>query len=233
MSETTSNDEMAEPSSRKAVPPGWVKLTTFGLAGDAELSAAILAAQGIESEVFGANTNNVDWFWQMFNDVDLIVRIEDAPKAREILANPNLRDLEPVAEPAGELTDEKGRRLVQVAAYDNAIDLRDAKTVLDSAGMTVFVPRLVLRGDRPAGVGNRFIVRVAEDDVEKATRLLEQEADDDKDQPRCPQCGSWRVRPVKGFIGEIAGAFGLGKGPTEMVCGACKYRGEAGEFLPG
>jgi len=233
MSETTSNDEPVVGAPHHSIPPGWVQLSTFGIADDAELCHAILGAAGIESQVFGANTNYLTWFWQGFADVDLIVREADLQKAKEILAQPDYRELEPMEEPAGELKDEKGRRLEVVAAFDNAVDLRDARTVLDSARIRAYAPRLVLRGDRPAGTGDRFVLRVAENDVEKAQALLDQEAEDDADQPRCPKCGSWRARPVKNFVGEIAGAFGLGGKPREMECGACKYRGEAGEFLPG
>lgn len=97
----SSPDEQTATSHRGgAIPPGWVKLATYGAADEAELVVAVLAAVGIEATVFGANVNSVDWFWQVFNDVDLIVPEEDVDRARQALSRLDLPDVEPAEEPA-------------------------------------------------------------------------------------------------------------------------------------
>jgi len=214
------------------IPAGWVKLVTCGTANEAELYAAVLGAEGIQTQVFGANTNAVNWFWQVFNDVDLIVQEADFARATEVLSRASIDDVEPAEEQAGASppVDEQGRALVPVAAFDNTMDLRDAQTVLASKRIAVYAPRLILRGNRPVGRGKRFILRVAEEDLETSRSLLAEEAADDRDQPRCPRCGSWSVIPRKRFLVALAGVVGLG-GPGEFECHSCHYRGDAAEFL--
>jgi hypothetical protein len=231
MSETTSNDVPARKSLRRSVPEGWALLATYGTADEGETTAAILETAGIDAQVFGANTNNVDWFWQLFNDVDVIVRKEDLEKAKEITDRTDAPELEPADEPDGEATDENGRPLVRIAAFDNVADMRDAQTILASEKIEAYTPRLVIREKGAAAHGKRFVLRVVESEVEKAKTVLAQEAAEDKDVPRCPKCGSWRVNPVKGFIGEFAGIVGVNPQPKEMTCAACTFRGASGEFL--
>jgi hypothetical protein len=217
---------------RGPIPAGWVKLVTCGTANEAELIAAVLAGEGIGAQVFGANINAVDWFWQVFNDVDLLVQESDVERAREVLSRTSNDDVEPAEEAVGSAPpcDEEGRLLVPVGAFENIRNLRDAQTVLASARIDAYAPRLVLRGDRAAGVGKRFILRVAEGDLEKAKVLLAEEAEENRDEPRCPRCGSWRVTRRTSLPMHLADLVGLA-GPGEIQCNSCDYRADAAEFL--
>ncbi|MGA2230825.1 MAG: hypothetical protein ABSH22_07990 [Tepidisphaeraceae bacterium] len=232
MNEPISEDQLIERHPGGPVPAGWVKLSTFGSANDAEIRAAVLAGEGIRSQIFGANINAVDWAWQVFNDVDLIVQEADVERATAALSTAPMDDLEPAEEApnAPAPVDEHGNLLVPVAAYETPADLRDGQTVLASEHIAAYGPRLVLRGDKPAGVGARFILRVAEKDMEAAQALLAEEADENKDEPRCPRCGSWQVISRAGLLKDLANAAGL-SGPGDMECMSCHYRAPAGEFL--
>jgi hypothetical protein len=212
-----------------------VVLARFNTANEAELCAAVLEGEGIHAEVFGANFNEGNWYWQGSNSVELNVRAGDVERAAEILANTGDDDLEPddEAEAAAPAVDEQGRELVPAVAFETVAAMRDAQTVLASAKIASYVPRLVPRGDRPPGVGARFVVKVAIDDLEHAQDLLAEEARDDSEDPRCPKCSSWRVHPKSSMINEIAGVVGLKKPPTVMECLACGYKGATGEFVTG
>jgi len=232
MNEPTSDVKPSTPRRGGPAPAGWIKLVTCGTANEAELIAAVLWAHGIQSHVFGTNINSVDWLWQVFNDVDLIVQETDLERAKEALSRASLDDVEPAEEPADAPppTDSKGRPLVPVAAFDNRMDLRDAQTLLASERIAAYAPRLVLRGDRPAGTGNRFILRVTEENLEKARSLLAEQTAEERDQPRCPRCGSWRVMVRKSILSELARVTGLG-GPDECICLSCQFHGSAQEFM--
>jgi hypothetical protein len=199
---------------------------------EAELRAAVLNAEGIRTEIFGANINAVDWLWQVFNRVDLWVPRADAQRAGEILARTARDDLEPAAAAEGtaEPVDERGVALLPVGAYENVHDLLDAQTVLASAGFRAFAPPMAPRGDRPAGVGKRFVLRVPVGEVEQAKAMLAEEASEDRDDPRCPKCGSWRVYIPEALLGNAAHLVGLGQGPI-AECLACHHRADAGEFV--
>ena len=215
-----------------SILPGWVKLVTCGNANEAELYSAVLAAEGIRSQVFGANINSVDWFWQVFNDVDVIVHESDLERAKEILSRESNNDVEPAEEPADAppAKDERGRLLVPVAAFSNRGELRDARVVLASQEIDAYVPRMVLRGDRPAGVGKRFVLRVAESDLQRAKTVLAEETEENRDEPRCPKCGSWSAFSTNGILKGLASLVGMG-GPRGFECRSCHYRGDESEFL--
>jgi hypothetical protein len=232
MSESTSNSEAFAHSSGGTAPAGWVKLASYGIANEAELHAAVLAAEGIETQVFGANLSLVEWGWQSFIDVDLMVPQADAQRAREVLSRASIQDVEPAQEPedAAPPVDEQGRALVPVAAFDNPTALRDAQTILASARIAAYAPRLVLRGEKPPGVGKRFVLRVAEQDLGSAQSLLAREAQEDQDEPHCPRCGSWRTISRKTLLQGLAGLVGRG-GPAQIECLSCHYVGDATEFL--
>jgi hypothetical protein len=231
MSKNAVQAEADDQRDREAVPVGWVYLRTFGAADEAELCAALLGAEGIEAQVFGARANVVDWFWQVFNRVDLIVRETDVARAEEVLSQKPVDDLEPAEEPpnAPPPADENGRALVQVAAFETAVAMRDAQTILASEKIDSYTPRLVRRGERPAGVGKRIVLRVTQEHLAAARKLLAEQAKEDEDQLRCPKCGSWSVSSRKGFLTGLAGVVGLG-GPVEAECNVCHYRGEESEF---
>ena len=196
------------------------------------VSDHVLANEGIRSQIFGANINQVDWFWQVFNDVELIVQEADAQRAKDVLSRTTLDDVEPADEPENGPTpmDEHGNLLAPVAAYETPADLRDGQTVLASEHIAAYGPKLVMRGDKPSGTGRRFILRVAERNLEAAQALLAEEADENKDEPRCPKCGSWQVISRAGLLKDLASAAGL-SGPGDCECLSCHYRAPAAHFL--
>src|SRR5207245_2593169 len=99
-----------------------------------------------------------------------------------------------------------------VAAFDSVRLMREAETVLSSARMCSFPPALAPRGDRPVREGKRFVLRVCEDDLERARELLaEAEAGESAEgELRCPKCRSWRVYPVSEFWKSLGAMLGLG-----------------------
>jgi hypothetical protein len=214
--------------------PGWTRLASYYSAIEADFHAAVLRENKIPAQVFGANSNVVNWFWQGFNPVDLFVPEQDLERAQAVLKNRPHDDLEPAEEfeTAPPPTDADGEPLVVVAAFDNVRDLRDAKITLASANLPTLVPPLLPRGNKPPGHGKRFRLRVAQKDFERAGHILTLEAQEDSDEPRCPKCGSWQVRESSGIIDGLANMIGYGTGTKTAQCGVCGYRGELSEFLP-
>lgn len=74
---------------------GWVKLGRYNSATEAEFDAGVLGAEGIPTQVLGANINMVDWFWQGFNPVDVFLPADDRRRALDILARRCDDELEP------------------------------------------------------------------------------------------------------------------------------------------
>jgi hypothetical protein len=117
--------------------------------------------------------------------------------------------------------------------------MRDASTVLAAARVRFHLPTLAPRGDRPPGEGARFVVRVAEEDLERAQSVLEEAEEESADEqdPRCPRCSAWRVHPIRsgGLLRGIGRALGLGKPlPFEgegFECLACRHQGPREEFI--
>src|ERR1700722_15963283 len=230
------NTEVPDPADPGAFPDRLVKIARYGKPGIAEIHAMALEAEGIHAEVFGANATIADWFWQNFNDVELFVPERDAERAAAIIARTSDTDLEPVDEPAdaAQPTDERGRTLVPVAAFDSIAGLRNAEAVLGSKRIDAFPPHLRPRGDQPAGQGDRFILRVAGEDLERAQLLLQEEVADDRDEPRCPKCGSWSVYTFPNYWKNLAAVAGLSPKPEAQIeCLHCHYRGAKAEFIPG
>jgi hypothetical protein len=126
--------------------------------------------------------------------------------------------------------DEQGNALAVIGMYGSYREMSDAQTVLASARIRAFVPPMAPRGDRPAGVGKRFVLWVAETDLNRAKALLADEAQDDTGEPRCPKCGSWRILQPESLIGGLAALVGLGH-ERQFECLACHYRGAPSEFL--
>ena len=212
-----------------------VKLASFGTADEAELNAAELAAEGIRGQVFNAKVNALGLPYTGFTDVELHVAAEDVERAAAVLAR-NADDLEPQEPQSSDAPqfDQRGKpmRLVTAAAFDNVRLLRDAHTILSAARLRCFLPTLVPRGNAPPGQGNRFILRIAEEDADQARALLN-DADAGDDEPRCPHCKSSRIYPVGHFWKNVAAQVGLApKPPNEMECLACRHRGATEEFTP-
>jgi hypothetical protein len=203
---------------------------------EAAMQANRLEAEGIGCITVNANVNNLGIPYSGFTTVDVQVHEGDAERAIEILqTNPD--ELEPAEESdvAPPAVDEDGRplKLVEAGRYESVRQLRSAQTLLASSRIRAFPPTLVKRGDRPAGTGSRFVMRVCEQDLESAQALLakaqtEEDADED---PRCPKCDSWRIYPVGTFWQSLAATFGLCSQPQKQIeCLACRYRGSPGEF---
>lgn len=211
-------------------------LARFGTNEEAEMHAAELDAQGIGVQILNAHVNALGIPYSGLSDVELHVRAGDAARAAQVLKHAGGEDLEPapeggLAEPA---VDEQGHPVpvVPLAAFESVRLLREAQTVLASARLSSYPPKLVPRGDRPPGIGKRFQLAVAEDDLERAQFLLRQaESDAAEELPRCPKCASWRVYPVGHLLQSLVATFGLGPKPAEeLECLACHHRGPAAEF---
>ena len=157
MSESNPNSSRVAWGRGGPIPRGWVKVVTYGSATEAELYAGILAARGLTVR-YSAQPNAVDWFWQGFNDVDLLVQEGEVEQAKDILSNASGDGFEPAEEPkdAPPAADEAGNLLVPVGRVQKRQEIRDAQAVLASAGIDAYGPRLVLRGDRTAEVWQAF-----------------------------------------------------------------------------
>lgn len=209
-----------------------VRVAQYSAEYEAELNAAALNDEGIRTQIFGANTNYVNWLLQGFNQVELLVPEEDVEQAMQILARTSTDELEPVPMPDGAPppVDEHGNALAIVGTYDSFREMSDAQTVLASERIRAFIPPMAPRGDRPPGVGKRFILRIAEADLNRGKALLADEAQDDSEEPRCPKCGSWRILQPQSIMGDLAALVGLGH-ERQFECLACHYRAKASEFL--
>jgi hypothetical protein len=235
MNESHSDDPASRLSEAKTVlsyrapsSDGLVRLASYGDPIPAELDAAALAEEGIPAQVFGANVSSLGMIYQGFNRVELHVRAGDVERAARVLARVSSQELEPAD--SGPVADEDGRPLVPTGAFDNSRSLYDAQAVLASASIRSFAPVLIPRGDKPAGVGARFVLRVSAEDLPGAQTLLRE--DPDSDDPRCPKCGSFRVFAISHLWKDISATLGLGpKPPSQSECLACKYRGESTEFV--
>jgi hypothetical protein len=221
---------------------GMVTVARCANAAEAELYAGVLDEAGIRGHVLNQHTNALGAPYAGWSDVEVQVLGSDAPRAREILnAAQNPDELE-LAEDADEHppVDDEGRplALAVVAAFEHAGAMRDAATILASTNIRAYTPRLVPRGDRPPGEGKRFVLRVDEDDADRARSVLEAAAAEDAgeggadDEPRCPKCRSWRVYPTGGGVLQAVGKlFGRPAVPEGFECLACGHRGEKFDFL--
>jgi hypothetical protein len=212
--------------------PRMVRIARYSNAYEAQMHAAALRAEGIPTEIFGLNSNAVNPFWQGFAKVELHVPATEADRAAQVITDASSIELEPapMEEHADPPVDEDGNALITVSAYDSVNALRDAQTILASARIPAFIPPLIPRGDRPAGAGKRFVLRVAEDDLDRADAVLADESEDNSEDPRCPACGSWRVYEHTTLLGALSTLFGRRRGP-QCECLACHHRGSKSEFL--
>jgi hypothetical protein len=213
-----------------------VRLASFANASEAELHAAELGAEGIRTTVLNANVNSLGMPYSGFSMVEVHVHPDDVERAKAVLALVTSDDLEPVDDPeTTATTDAQGHptALVQVAAFESVRLLRDAQTILGAGHVRSHAPRLAPRGNRPAGQGRRFILKVDADDLEKARGLLEEASNNVDDEDfRCPKCHAWRVIPVPQVWKSIVALICFTSAPEEqMECLACKYQGPKADFL--
>lgn len=213
------------------LPTSAVTIRQFRDAYEAQLYANELAEHGIDYYVMNQNTNDVMGTYVGFTFVELQVRKEDVERATAVLANFEINPLEvepaEATDPDQPLPDPTGNGMLETAAaFDNPRSLHDAAATLGAARIESFLPTLVARGDRPAGVGKRFILRVRQEDAAQARELLERAAKEeaDEDEPRCPQCGSYRVMPVPQIKTKLID-FVLGRRTPELMeCLRCRHR---------
>jgi len=215
----------------------------------AAMAVNALEEAGIRVKVLGANTASLG-IYQTFANVELNVWPGDVKNARRILSGVEEEFLEPDDAPETESTPaeipigtvEAGEQaaakpaqvLVPLNAFTLLRELRDAQVVLASARVPSYSPKLIHRGDRPPGVGKRFILRVAEADLARARSILKEKQTEDRDDPRCPKCASWNVLPATHFWKELLGGLGLlPNRPKQLECRTCHFQAEAEEFKSG
>jgi hypothetical protein len=173
--------------------------------------------------------------------VEVQVAEEDRERAAEVLARlPGRHDVEPADEPpdgsADYTTDDSGARvpLTVAAEYATAQEMLEASAALGSARVQTFLPDLVPRrrvdaGDDSADTARpppRYRVRVLAEDLPRARRVLEQtDEGGDDDEPRCPQCASWRVHRQGGSLfAWVFDLFGRGAdGVRTYQCLRCGH----------
>ena len=239
-----------------AVDHGMVTIARCAELAEAEMIAGELGAEGIRCTVTNTNTAAMGP-WAGGARVYVDVPKQEAARAADVL---RVRTLGDEVEPADEEEDEAGfaptfagaeadaaardeeggpARWVVVAAYDTASRMRDAVTTLGSARIRCVVPRLVPRGDRPKGEGNRFKVRVGADELERARAVLAesdepaaagQDADDEDAEIRCPACSSWRVHRLGSLwinVGRFFGLVGGSEKDDPLQCLACGHKWSA------
>jgi hypothetical protein len=189
------------------------RVATCADAAEGHVLAGELAGYGIPAAVLNENTSALG-AWGGNAVVKVEVALEDAERAFEIINR--LRsgdDLEPDEDPddgsAGFATDEHGRcdPLAVVAEYDTAREMYDCAATLGSVRIEAFLPNVVRRPEGAVPSGRKFVVRVLEEDLGRAQRILgeaQSEAEED-DEPRCSACGSWHVgNRVNGLLARMA-----------------------------
>lgn len=215
-----------------------VTVKTFFNAMEAQLFANELAAHGIDYFLANQNANTFLGWYSGFTQVELQVRQQDLVPAKAVLARLQLADptdveTEDDSDPQAPIPDPDGNgMLVTAAAYEDPRSVYDAAATLGAARIESFLPTLVPRGDRPRGVGKRFVLRVRESDLARAHEALaepDRESADDADEPRCPRCGSWRVHVVpRPWPGLIKFLFRRGESPREIECLRCHHHWTTG-----
>jgi hypothetical protein len=214
---------------------GLVEIARFPSMAEASLSVAALAEQGITSQLLNAHTNALNYGG--IAEIELVVGAQDADRAIIAMDRARLEELEPAEERADphSIRDEQGREwpLAAVASFETVHLMRDAQTVLLSEHIKSYPPELVVRVNRPSGFGKRFILRVREEDLPRATRVISEAAAEDDD-PRCPRCRSWQVRPIPlRFLVRLAVWIHLiPRRPDLTECQMCGRRGVKEEFAP-
>jgi hypothetical protein len=231
-------DESADiPLARRAVLPYQTpgsgaakKLRTFHDQLEAQLYANELAAHGIQYFLANGNVVSLGLPYSGFSQIELQVRAEDLDRAKAVLADfqANPMEVEPAdpVDPQQPIADPDGNgSLLTAAAFENPGALFDAAASLGAARIECFVPALVDRRVRPAGVGKRFALRVREEDLDRATQVLASADEDDDGEPRCPKCGSYRVTPVEPWSETLRFLLGMRrKSEPKMECLRCKHQ---------
>jgi hypothetical protein len=200
-------------------------------AGEAELVCGELRSAGVPAVALNQHTAALGPY-AGGSHVEVRVPAEDRDRAAEVMARlPDRADVEPEPEPpdgsADFATDDTGARvaLAVVATYATSRQMLEAAAALGSARVRAYLPNLIPRDPAREGPPPAFRVRVAQDDLRRAEAVLGEL--DDPDEPRCPQCASWRVHPQGGsLLSWIVGLFGGGgvaDGVKRMECLQCGH----------
>jgi hypothetical protein len=220
--------------------PKWVTLRKFYSDFEANLAANELAANDIRWQLFNDDSKSVLSAYGAFIQIRLCVLSDDEARAKQILARhvaTETGDLEPAEQENPdqplEIADEDGDRATwsTAAVFESARALHEAAMVLESAHLSVLLPRLVPRGEAPAGEGPRFVLRVQADDVGRAKSLLQHAAEETAEEEfRCPQCGAYSIHEAShGVANLFLSLVGKAK-PDECECMKCHYKGDPSEF---
>jgi hypothetical protein len=215
---------------------------------EAELRSGELDAAGIPSQVVNTNVTATFGPYIGGSRIEVHVMQGDVERAAEVLKKRAAGaddELEPEQGPDGSdvleapppTVDDEGEpvNLAEAAVYDNPRLMREAAVLLESARVSCWLPRLVPRGDKPAGRGRRFVVRVRDEDVGRARAVLAEAEEEarDSEEPRCPKCASWQVAPVGQFWQSVwrkfLGGRGTGAAGPQMECLQCRHRWPAGQ----
>ncbi len=202
---------------------------TVGNEAEAQLVSDALADAGIPCLLLNRHSTSLGAF---AGNAVLKIQVEEsrAAAARKIFDSVlgPAEDLEP-ADDADQPTplDKTGQPLAVevVGSYDNPTLLFDAAASLGAARVQYFLPALVPRGDRALGSGKRFLLRVEAEDAPRARTILKEMEAEERSEPRCPQCSSWRVtivpRGVQNLLRFITARSAL---PEELECLRCHHR---------
>jgi hypothetical protein len=221
-------------------PPKWVSLHKYLNEFEAQLAANELEGQGIRWQIFNAARGALSGMYAGLVTIDLQVMNDDLERARAVLASRAAGkddDLEPAEredpEQPLEIADEEGVTAVwrTAAVFESPRALHEAAMVLESAHLSVLLPRLVPRGEAPAGEGPRFVLRVQSDDVDRARGLLRRASEESEDDElRCPQCGAYSVHEHTYALSNFLGIFTGQRKPRQCECLKCHYVGDPEEF---
>jgi ribosomal protein S27AE len=221
-------------------PPKWVTARKFVSEFEARLAGNELEANGIRWQLFNDDIKSVLSWYGGFVSIRLAVLSDDLERANAVLAShaaAEAGDLEPAEredpEQPLEIADDEGVSAVwrTAAVFESPRALHEAAMVLESAHLSVLLPRLVPRGEAPPGEGPRFVLRVQEDDVDRARGLLNRASEErEEDELRCPRCGAYSVHMHTYVLTNFLGMFIGQHRPKQCECLKCHYVGEPSEF---
>jgi hypothetical protein len=209
------------PRSGKTVTVAWC-----ADAGEAELLCGELHAAGVPAAAMNQHTVALGPYGGN-SSVEVQVPVEDRDHAAGVLARlPDRSAVEPEPEPvdgsAEFTTDEQGARvpLAVVAAFATAQEMLETAAAMGSARIPTYLPNLVPRKQGAEALPPVFRVRVAREDLARARQVLEESPD--PDEPRCPQCASWRVhRQGGGLLAWLGSWFGSGESARGVQAWQC------------
>jgi hypothetical protein len=216
-------------------PRGLVNVGSLASRDLARIVASVLEADGIESHVFNENTQALGMHFSGFTQCQIHVPAGDAPRAaaivRQLVEDPDAVEPADEGQAGPPLRGDEDAELVVVGRYDHPRSLQEAAAVLGSARINPYLPRLVARGERPPGTGDRFLLRAEVDDADRARSLLEdarEEAEADaheRNLVRCPKCNRLTGERIPRAWQVLVAFASFRPFPQpEAHCGPCRHR---------